>query len=90
MREIVHIQAGQCGNQIGAKVRSRELTKEFKAFPGFWCMTFLFLPLSPVLLFPPLSDPLPRWRRRRAQSPDRAFLFYLGSRYAASGTLGGP
>lgn len=21
MREIVHIQAGQCGNQIGAKVR---------------------------------------------------------------------
>ena len=24
MREIVHLQAGQCGNQIGAKVR--ELT----------------------------------------------------------------
>lgn len=23
MREIVHIQAGQCGNQIGAKVRKR-------------------------------------------------------------------
>ena len=22
MREIVHLQAGQCGNQIGAKVRS--------------------------------------------------------------------
>jgi hypothetical protein len=22
MREIVHIQAGQCGNQIGAKVKS--------------------------------------------------------------------
>jgi len=22
MREIVHIQAGQCGNQIGAKVRN--------------------------------------------------------------------
>jgi len=22
MREIVHIQAGQCGNQIGAKVRT--------------------------------------------------------------------
>ena len=21
MREIVHVQAGQCGNQIGAKVR---------------------------------------------------------------------
>lgn len=24
MREIVHIQAGQCGNQIGAKVRIRD------------------------------------------------------------------
>ena len=23
MREIVHIQAGQCGNQIGAKVRKQ-------------------------------------------------------------------
>ena len=23
MREIVHVQAGQCGNQIGAKVRSK-------------------------------------------------------------------
>lgn len=23
MREIVHIQAGQCGNQIGAKVRTK-------------------------------------------------------------------
>ena len=22
MREIVHLQAGQCGNQIGAKVRA--------------------------------------------------------------------
>lgn len=28
MREIVHIQAGQCGNQIGAKVRT------ISAFPG--------------------------------------------------------
>lgn len=24
MREIVHLQAGQCGNQIGAKVRGAE------------------------------------------------------------------
>lgn len=24
MREIVHIQAGQCGNQIGAKVRKEK------------------------------------------------------------------
>lgn len=26
MREIVHIQAGQCGNQIGAKVRIYKLS----------------------------------------------------------------
>lgn len=26
MREIVHIQAGQCGNQIGAKVRNNNMT----------------------------------------------------------------
>lgn len=25
MREIVHIQAGQCGNQIGAKVRKQSI-----------------------------------------------------------------
>lgn len=25
MREIVHIQAGQCGNQIGSKVSSRPM-----------------------------------------------------------------
>jgi hypothetical protein len=27
MREIVHLQAGQCGNQIGAKVRLTSLQK---------------------------------------------------------------
>ena len=26
MREIVHLQAGQCGNQIGAKVRGNQLS----------------------------------------------------------------
>jgi len=33
MREIVHIQAGQCGNQIGAKVRRsrRQNNSEFDA-----------------------------------------------------------
>jgi len=31
MREIVHIQAGQCGNQIGAKVRYRVLSSLFEA-----------------------------------------------------------
>lgn len=29
MREIVHLQAGQCGNQIGAKVGKRTLPSEF-------------------------------------------------------------
>lgn len=28
MREIVHVQAGQCGNQIGAKVRSIRFNTE--------------------------------------------------------------
>ena len=28
MREIVHIQAGQCGNQIGAKVRPSTVFEE--------------------------------------------------------------
>jgi len=30
MREIVHIQAGQCGNQIGAKVRTEKLKERKK------------------------------------------------------------
>lgn len=29
MREIVHIQAGQCGNQIGAKVRIPTIPTKF-------------------------------------------------------------
>ena len=29
MREIVHVQAGQCGNQIGAKVSERKIFREF-------------------------------------------------------------
>jgi hypothetical protein len=32
MREIVHIQAGQCGNQIGAKVQKVRLLFEFSMF----------------------------------------------------------
>ena len=36
MREIVHIQAGQCGNQIGAKVS------------GFLSLSKLILPVSNV------------------------------------------
>lgn len=30
MREIVHIQAGQCGNQIGAKVSRRFFIKNIQ------------------------------------------------------------
>lgn len=33
MREIVHIQAGQCGNQIGAKVRHIFILFYFMSFP---------------------------------------------------------
>jgi tubulin beta len=39
MREIVHLQAGQCGNQIGAKVRKHLLCKKkpFAFLPfQFW------------------------------------------------------
>lgn len=38
MREIVHIQAGQCGNQIGAKV----------CIPGIPALVFIFILDSPV------------------------------------------
>jgi len=31
MREIVHIQAGQCGNQIGAKVNIKLVVKSYKS-----------------------------------------------------------
>ncbi len=32
MREIVHIQAGQCGNQIGAKVKKNIDEKEISIY----------------------------------------------------------
>lgn len=32
MREIVHIQAGQCGNQIGAKVRKQNIKNMFALY----------------------------------------------------------
>ena len=37
MREIVHIQAGQCGNQIGAKVRKINIDDDD------WCFTATFV-----------------------------------------------
>ena len=44
MREIVHIQAGQCGNQIGAKVR-------FSTYATYALYVFLFR-----VQLPPFSD----------------------------------
>lgn len=35
MREIVHLQAGQCGNQIGAKVR--DLIEKKLLYKISWC-----------------------------------------------------
>lgn len=56
MREIVHLQAGQCGNQIGAKVREFiiailmvekvvELTKVFHEHTWFMKMNLRFVTL---------------------------------------------
>ena len=35
MREIVHIQAGQCGNQIGAKVSSSDIYLFYECYDIF-------------------------------------------------------
>lgn len=40
MREIVHIQTGQCGNQIGAKVSTRLLIKSVINFNSDKCAHF--------------------------------------------------
>lgn len=42
MREIVHIQAGQCGNQIGAKVRKASDEKKTPTFSLLFCR-YLFI-----------------------------------------------
>jgi len=36
MREIVHIQAGQCGNQIGAKFWEVRAAFEFVKYSSWW------------------------------------------------------
>lgn len=52
MREIVHIQAGQCGNQIGAKVRE-SLQNIFLNVPS---LAIVRRPLAfPSLCYPPPS-----------------------------------
>jgi hypothetical protein len=43
MREIVHLQAGQCGNQIGAKV---SVGKSLFAKKEYRCLFFLPFPCS--------------------------------------------
>ena len=40
MREIVHLQAGQCGNQIGAKVST------IVYFKVFYCVYSIFYSLN--------------------------------------------
>lgn len=41
MREIVHVQAGQCGNQIGAKVSTEFVKFEMKLLSLFEMLPFL-------------------------------------------------
>ena len=40
MREIVHVQTGQCGNQVGAKVN------KYHAHAFLYCMTYDVPPFS--------------------------------------------
>lgn len=44
MREIVHIQAGQCGNQIGAKVINSAILYFNKSSSGFYVHTLFDIP----------------------------------------------
>ncbi len=55
MREIVHIQAGQCGNQIGAKVNTFISRLSFY-FANFLCATGVSprQQLAPSAIFTPL------------------------------------
>ena len=43
MREIVHLQAGQCGNQIGAKVGTIFIKLKFTDFNRFWLKHHFFI-----------------------------------------------
>ena len=43
MREIVHIQAGQCGNQIGAKVRFQNHLRIYKFVSNIACIDIIKL-----------------------------------------------
>lgn len=62
MREIVHIQAGQCGNQIGAKVKSlREVRARLPLFEG---SSEFDREGSPVALLEKLPLPVARSRPR--------------------------
>ena len=49
MREIVHMQAGQCGNQIGAKVKSENAHKSVNSHSlNGRSFTRLFVQASPL------------------------------------------
>jgi hypothetical protein len=47
MREIVHMQAGQCGNQIGAKVGSNSCQPTVRRFSCFEALARFLLPDNP-------------------------------------------
>lgn len=49
MREIVHLQAGQCGNQIGAKVSSQTLLKSYCYLAAILILLFPFAVLGGYL-----------------------------------------
>lgn len=51
MREIVHIQAGQCGNQIGAKVRKDKIHLMVYSFKGK-SILFIIVVLSKLMNTP--------------------------------------
>ena len=46
MREIVHIQAGQCGNQIGSKVRNYIILKKNQGRHLIYTWIYLIFKLS--------------------------------------------
>ena len=80
MREIVHLQAGQCGNQIGAKVsRRRAALQPYSCKCVAGCLATLFFAtvhrLPPSL--PPISAVLGSYLRRARHRPDRYLSWRL-------------
>ena len=76
MREIVHLQAGQCGNQIGAKVCEQDLFNQvfgvYLRKLGTNYIAYSFLPSSFFLL--PSSSFLPSFLLPSFLLPPSSFL----------------